>query len=127
MIWLSNVWAWIRRDGKRFVWEVVTVVLVAGLSMGITYLLTSKADQVCMDEAAAMKQQWLAEQAEMDRINYEGMLDEREQIITDQDETINGLQKKIASDSIQRLSELDAVRAINGYIKAGNVRLAKPS
>lgn len=118
--------AWIVRDWKRFVWEVAIAVFLSTVSWGVTHLLNQKSNQVCQDEAEAMKKEWLLQQAAMDKLAYERVIAEKEFEISQKEQDINDLREKMASDSIKRMSDLDAVRAINTYIKAGRGRLYKP-
>lgn len=115
----ETIKTWIKRDPRRFIWEVASVAFFASIGWGVNYVLNHWSHQVCQEEAEAMKQQWLLQQAEMDRIAYEGQLAEKDQLISYKDGEINDLRRKVASDSIIHLSDLAAVRAINQYINKG--------
>jgi hypothetical protein len=119
MMWLLNFWKWIRRDWKRFAWEVVAAVFLSVVGWGISELLTSQKLAGCQDERAVLLKQSTRNQAILDSIVYEGLLAIKKLEISEKDAQILDLKQKIASDSIQHLTDLQAVRTINQYIRAG--------
>ncbi|MVM39481.1 hypothetical protein GO730_20955 [Spirosoma sp. HMF3257] len=122
MTWLLTLWSWIRQDWKRFGWEVALAAILAGVSWGVGYFLNNNTLQACQDERTVLLKQTRQLQAEVDKIHYEGLLSAKDLQISAKDEKILELNRKIASDSIQHLSELDAIRAINQYVQKGKAR-----
>ncbi|QHV97946.1 hypothetical protein [Spirosoma endbachense] len=117
---LSKARAWIARDWKRFVWEVAVAGVLASVSWGVGYFLNNRTLQSCQDEREVLLKQASEFQRVNDQLLYEGLLSAKDILISEKDDEILALKRKVASDSIQHMSDIDAIRAINQYIKEGN-------
>ncbi|SFD46742.1 hypothetical protein [Spirosoma endophyticum] len=100
---------------KRILIEVVVAVILTAATWMVCQYVNGRENLVCMEEKEAMRQQWLAQQAEIDKVIYESRLKTSDSLLTVKDDKILLLQLKMVSDSIQSLSDLEAVRAINEY------------
>lgn len=119
---LVELWAWIGRDWKRFVWELALAAALAGISWALGYFLNNGTLQACQDERTVLLKQSRQYQAAMDQLKYEGQLAAKDQVINGKNEEILALKQKASSDSILHLSDLEAVRAINQYIQKGHAK-----
>ncbi len=107
---------------RRLLFWGCIIAFVLGIAGGsiITHNITSstlerrheKALQTARDSARIL-------QAQFDQIQFAGSLAAKELQITQQKDENLTLQARIRSDSIQHLSDLQAVRGINAYIKSG--------
>ncbi|OZI08226.1 hypothetical protein BWI93_10185 [Siphonobacter sp. BAB-5385] len=105
---------------RKLLFWCCLITLVTGLAIGtiVTHSVTSKslkrrhekAMQAARDSARIL-------QAQFDKIQFAGSLAAKELQITHQKDENLTLQARIKSDSIQHLSDLEAVRGINRYIK----------
>lgn len=105
---------------RKLLFWCCLIALVIGLATGniITHSVTSKslnrrhekALQAARDSAKTL-------QAHLDQVQLAGIIAAKDNQITQQKDENLTLQARIKSDSIQHLSDLEAVRGINRYIK----------
>ncbi|MGM9510197.1 hypothetical protein ACS5NO_20850 [Larkinella sp. GY13] len=120
MKWIIKVIRFVQLDRKRFLWELVVGGLVWAVGFALSWLTSQSSLQTCQDERTALLRENSRRQALFDSIQYAGQLAQGQQIISTQQQRIHDLQEKMVRDSLQHLSELDALRAIVDYVTPKN-------
>ncbi|WP_421830221.1 hypothetical protein [Larkinella sp.] len=120
MKWIIKVIRFVQLDRKRFLWELVVGALVWAVGFALSWLTSQSSLQTCQDERTALLRENSRRQALFDSIQYAGQLAHGQQIISTQQQRIHDLQEKMVRDSLQHLSELDALRAIVDYVTPKN-------
>ncbi len=117
MKWLIAIRNFVGIDRKRFVWELVIAVCVWLVGYGLSSISNRATLQNCQDERTELLRVNAQNQAMVDSVFWTGRLAHSQQIIHQKEQENHDLREKMARDSVQHLSELDAVRAINEYIQ----------
>ncbi|MDR6195934.1 hypothetical protein [Siphonobacter sp. SORGH_AS_0500] len=113
----STAWQFIKSNKTRFFVEIALAVCSAGISWGVTKLTSGKDLKACQDERLAMLEEARHNQATIEAIKYAGIISNLQTQITQANEKNLLQRQKNASDTIRRLSELEAMRAINAHIR----------
>lgn len=120
----KRVIGFIRSDSRRFWWEVGLAITVWGITTLISYLTENRELKTCQDERTVLLRENARHQSLKDSIHYTGIIQQKDQTISEKDEEILELNRRRAADSIQLQSALQSVRALNAYINSGK-RLPK--
>ncbi|GAB3892423.1 hypothetical protein GCM10028803_05230 [Larkinella knui] len=110
----------IRQDGRRFAWEMGLAMLVSAVGWAVGYFLNQRSLQTCQDERVELLRQVRADEAFRLSIEYGQKLKEKDLLLLDKANEILELRKKMALDSADRLSLVEAMRAINQRYKSRN-------
>lgn len=113
---LKIAWQFINLNKWRFVAEVVVAVISYGVGYGINQLTNQATLQACQDERTELLRQNADKIAAQEAVKYAGIIAGLQTKITEANEKYLLQKQQNASDSIQHLTELEAVRAINRYI-----------
>lgn len=109
-------WQFINLNKWRFVAEVVVALISYGVGYGINQLTNQATLQACQDERTELLRQNADKIAAQEAVKYAGIIAGLQTKITEANEKYLLQKQQNASDSIQHLTELEAVRAINQYI-----------
>ena len=116
MKWLIAIKNFVGIDRQRFVWEIAIAVLVWGVGYGLSWFMNRQTLQTCQDERTVLLRQNANAQALIDSVRWAGRMAQKDLIISQKEQQYHDLREKMARDSVQHLSDLDAIRAINNYL-----------
>ncbi|PMD97671.1 hypothetical protein BWI97_08665 [Siphonobacter sp. BAB-5405] len=110
---LISLIAFVQKDGRRFLFEVVGAILLAFVSWLITSWLEGLELKGCQDERTELLRMAQKATAYQDSINYTTQLKLKDQQILKAHEENYKLREKIALDSISHFTDMESMRAIN--------------
>lgn len=101
---------------------VLLFVAAAAGGYGVAWYRGKQALSTCQTEANALLKQQLQAQALTDSVKFADRLAAKDRQLLTQYAITLSFQEKVARDSVQHLSELQALRAVNAYIERGRQR-----
>lgn len=118
LIYLFGIaWQFIKSNKTRFFIEVAVALLTAAVGYGTNHFFGRRELQACQDERQALLQETRQNQAALEAVKYAGIIAGYQTQILKLNETILNQREKMAADSIRNLTHLEAMRAINEYIR----------
>ncbi|MGA0558283.1 hypothetical protein ACO2Q8_16610 [Larkinella sp. VNQ87] len=110
---MNRILTFIRQDGRRFAWEMGLAFAIAGTAWAIGFFWNHRRLQACQDERLALIDQVRQEEKHRLAVEYGRKLAEKDLQLLAKEHELLELRKKAALDSADRLSLIDAMRAIN--------------